>query len=150
MEGLSRPWEVRGREGAPQAEKGRGARERAQELVLRKLQVIAVISSFLQPQIFTEGLLSAEHSARLWRDMGLKIRVVMEGPEDNPIHSSQSTDGKTENEGERGRGGAYPRPLRVWNKSLRPGLGMGEEERKKERVQTRFRGKEEYAASMAG
>lgn len=68
-EGLSRPWEVRGREagreGAPQAEKGRGARERAQELVWRKLQVIAVIPSFLHPQIFIEGLLSAGHSARL-------------------------------------------------------------------------------------
>lgn len=30
----------RGREGAPQAEKGRGARERAQELFLRKLRTI--------------------------------------------------------------------------------------------------------------
>lgn len=54
-----------GKEGGPQAEKGRGARERAQELALRKLQVIAVIPSFLHPQIFIEGVLSAGHSARL-------------------------------------------------------------------------------------
>lgn len=72
----------------------------------------------------------------------------MEGPEDNPTQSSKSTNGETENQRE--GGGAYPRLLRVWKKSLRPRLGMEGEERKKERAQTRVKGKEECAARTAG
>lgn len=57
--------EREGEKGAPQAEKGRGARERVQEPVLRKLKTVATIPFFLPPQVFIEGLLSAGHSTRL-------------------------------------------------------------------------------------